>query len=208
MLRASYVGCRSERDSQVGCWRPKRDAVDAFHSHAAGHIHGWGLHYLLEALLRTRSLESSTQVLDMSLLGLQMTPMFQSFYSPSAVKELQMEQHPDVVCMVIGKMETGEGRLSTILAIPEAPTLVFLLSLIASTLLDRMGLPLSSDCSDPLPLFPRSFPLTENCQLKADPRRFPSMPPCLLSHNSLLAEFCRLAFSSSHPPKLKTQRKV
>lgn len=68
-----------------------------------------------------------------------------------------MEQHPGVVSMVIGKIEIGEGRLSTILEIPEAPTLVFLLSLVASNLLDRMGLPLSWDCSDllhPFPVFP------------------------------------------------------
>lgn len=42
-----------------------------------------------------------------------------------------MEQHPDVVLMVGRKMEIGEGRLSTILKIPEAPTLAFLLSFTA-----------------------------------------------------------------------------
>lgn len=86
-----------------------------------------------------------------------MTSMPQSFWT-LLVEELQMEQHPDVVRMVIRKVGIGEGRLSTMLEIPEAPTLVFLLSLTASNLLDRMGLPLSSDFSDPLHLFPRGLP--------------------------------------------------
>lgn len=64
----------------------------------------------------------------------------------------------DLVWIDIRKMERGEGKLFSALEISEAPSLVFLLSLRASNPLYRMGLPLSSDCSDPLRLFPPAFP--------------------------------------------------